>query len=38
MYNQSNLNLEVLILKDLQGKEFYKSKMDLEIQTFIRPE
>ncbi len=29
MYNQTNLNLEVLILQDLKGTEFYKSKMDL---------
>lgn len=29
MYNQLNLNLEVLILKDFKGLEFYGSKVNL---------
>ena len=38
MYDQPNINLEVLILSDLKNLEFYSSKLDLEISTFIRPE
>lgn len=37
-YHQKNLNLEVFILHQMDGAQFYDTKMDLDINGYLRPE